>query len=338
MQTPVSGRIEAWKDLLSGAVAGCASRFVVAPLDVLKIRFQLQNEQSVRQAWGQPLVSASDRRYTGVLQALGRIVREEGWTALYKGNVPALAMVVPYAAVQFGTFYQMRQWWNLLFRAETGDVQRYMGTAASVVSGALSGLTASVVVYPLDLLRTRLAVQREPRLYNGLLDAIRTIWVKEGARGFYAGLEPTIVEIVPYVALQFYFYERLRHFRARQVIQQQAESGRFQSENEAVASAESLFIGAITGTAAKWCTLPLDNARKRMQVQSLLSSQRIYRNTLDCCQKIYRSEGVGGLFRGAVPSLLKAAPASGVAFFVYEWMKKQWLVPHHEVSARASAL
>ncbi|KAK4533489.1 hypothetical protein CCYA_CCYA17G4371 [Cyanidiococcus yangmingshanensis] len=338
MQSASSGRLEAWKDVLAGAVAGCASRFVVAPLDVLKIRFQLQNEQIVRQVWGQGPMSDSGKRYTGVAQAVRRIVQEEGWTALYKGNVPALAMVVPYAAVQFGTFYQLRQWWNRLQQAEVNDVQRYMGPTASVVSGALAGLLATVVVYPLDLLRTRLAVQGEPRLYSGLRQAVRMIWENEGLRGFYAGLEPTLVEIVPYVALQFYFYERLRFFRARQVIERQTGPRSIRSEHEAVGSTESFFIGALTGTASKWCTLPLDNARKRMQVQSLLGHQHVYRNTLDCCRKILKAEGVGGLFRGAVPSLLKAAPASGVAFFVYELMKRQWLAPQREVAARTSAL
>jgi len=334
MSSAPAERLEPWKDLLAGAVAGCASRFAVAPLDVLKIRFQLQHEQRVLQAWGLGDAPAVHARYTSVSQAFGRIIKEEGWTALYKGNVPALAMVAPYAAVQFGTFYQLRQWWNQLSEGDNRSLQRYMGATPSVIFGALSGLVASVTVYPLDLLRTRMAVQSEPRLYTGLVDAVRTIWRKEGLRGFYAGLEPTVIEIVPYVALQFYIYEHLRHYQARKNLAQRSSGSGALSEHEAVRSSESFLIGALTGTTAKWCTLPLDNARKRMQVQSITDGPRVYRNTVDCLWRITRAEGVRGLFRGAVPSLLKAAPASGVAFFVYEWMKKLWISPVRTYAAQ----
>ncbi len=62
-------------DATAGAVAGCVQRFVVAPLDVIKIRFQVQVEPVAR---GAATVSALPSKYTSVLQAAITIVREEG--------------------------------------------------------------------------------------------------------------------------------------------------------------------------------------------------------------------------------------------------------------------
>lgn len=68
---------QAGLDAVAGALAGCISRLVIGPLDVLKIRFQVQLE---------PISTAAQRaaarqvasKYTGIGQALKTIVAEEG--------------------------------------------------------------------------------------------------------------------------------------------------------------------------------------------------------------------------------------------------------------------
>ena len=336
-------RLTAGEDLLAGALAGCASRMVVAPLDVIKIRFQVQNEPAI----GQVMRSAASTAppwspYRSVLQAVVRIAREEGWRAFFKGNVPALAMVAPYASVQFATFYQLRQQVNSWRGDGDASVQRYMGGVETVACGIVSGMTATLCTYPLDLLRTRLATQGEPRTYHGVVHAVRTIGRQEGVRGFYQGLSPTLIEIVPYVALQLLIYEKLRHaYHTRERRRRRGGGGGGGGQQTAAPDtlqpAESLTIGAVTGTVSKLLTLPLDNAKKRMQVQGLLQQPRRYRNTWDCCVQVYRAERVPGLFRGAVPSLLKAAPASGIAFLVYERLKAYLLRRKAPRAAAASA-
>ena len=110
--------------LLCGAAAGTASRAVLNPLDVLKIRLQIQQESSstgyatqahlrraslamdasgrLAQRGAETVASTSAvPKYSGALDALRVIVREEGLRGLWRGIVPGLCLVVPYSAVQF---------------------------------------------------------------------------------------------------------------------------------------------------------------------------------------------------------------------------------------------
>jgi len=64
-------------DATAGALAGCVARFVVGPLDVIKIRFQVQLEPIARAAGGVSQLGVASK-YTGLKQALVTIVREEG--------------------------------------------------------------------------------------------------------------------------------------------------------------------------------------------------------------------------------------------------------------------
>lgn len=271
-------------DLLCGAAAGTAARLVVAPLDVLKIRFQVQS--STRGLYA----------YSRVTSAIHSIVSTEGVRALWKGNVPALMMVTPYAALQLAAFYQLRQ--NKILTAEP---------YASLLQGAFAGGFATVCTYPLDLLRTRFAAQTEPKQYHTLRHAVALIYTRDGMRGFYAGLVPTLIEIVPYISLHFAFYEGAKD---------RALKGR-----DGLQTYETLAIGAASGTASKLVTLPLDNAKKLMQVDGQFGGSG-YRGMADVLTGVWKRDGIRGWFRGVTPSLMKAAPNSAITFAVYETAKR----------------
>lgn len=82
--------------VFAGALSSFITRATCQPLDVLKIRFQLQVEP----------VSAksSASKYKSLIQAVTLITREEGLIALWKGHVPAQLLSVVYGAAQFWAF------------------------------------------------------------------------------------------------------------------------------------------------------------------------------------------------------------------------------------------
>ncbi|CDF37268.1 unnamed protein product [Chondrus crispus] len=276
-----------FQDLLCGALAGCSARMMVAPLDVLKIRFQIQSE------------TRGLYRYASMSSAVRSILAHEGLRAFWKGNVPALLMVTPYASVQLASFYQLKQ-------LALNIPEPYK----SLLFGAISGAGATLCTYPMDLLRTRFAAQSEPRSYNSIRQAVSVIYNTQGLRGFYAGLGPTLVEIVPYVSLHFTWYEGMKG----QVLKR--------TRSDSLKPAESLVVGAVSGTASKLFTLPLDNAKKLMQVEDQFLGKRNtsspYRGIAHVLSRIWRREGLRGWFRGTAPSLVKAAPNSAITFTVYE--------------------
>ncbi|GAB1310908.1 mitochondrial thiamine pyrophosphate transporter [Madurella fahalii] len=286
----------------AGATSGLISRFVIAPLDVVKIRLQLQTHSlsdplTHRDLHGGPI-------YKGTLPTLRHILRAEGITGLWKGNVPAELLYVCYSAVQFTTY-----------RSATILLHRTLGEGAlpnpaeSFVAGALAGGTATAATYPLDLLRTRFAAQGNDRVYPSLRRAVVQIGRDEGPRGFFRGLGPGLAQIIPFMGVFFAVYETLRPRL---------------SELDLPFSSGGAVAGTIASVTAKTGTFPLDLVRKRIQVQGPTRRRYVHKNIpeyggmVDTVRMILRNEGLRGLYRGLTVSLLKAAPASAVTMWTYE--------------------
>ncbi|XP_072961277.1 mitochondrial thiamine diphosphate carrier 2-like isoform X2 [Typha angustifolia] len=217
----------AFIDSLAGAIAGGISRTVTSPLDVIKIRFQVQLEPTSSWAVLQRELYAPSK-YTGILQASRDIFREEGLPGFWRGNVPALLMYMPYTAIQFTVLHKFKT-----FAAGSSKTEDHLHLSPylSYVSGALAGCAATLGSYPFDLLRTILASQGEPKVYPTMRSAFIDIINTRGIQGLYYGLSPTLVEIVPYAGLQFGSYDTLKRWMMIEGLQRHPKYGaRIESE------------------------------------------------------------------------------------------------------------
>ncbi|KAH6808717.1 Mitochondrial substrate carrier family protein [Perilla frutescens var. frutescens] len=312
-------------DASAGAISGAVSRTVTSPLDVIKIRFQVQLEPTTqwallrREAYGQS-------KYTGMLQATKDIFREEGLPGFWRGNVPALLMVMPYTAIQFTVLHKLKSFVSGSSKSEDHiNISPYL----SYVSGAFAGCAATVGSYPFDLIRTILASQGEPKVYPNMRSAFSDILGNRGIRGLYAGLTPTLIEIIPYAGLQFGTYDTFKRWamawnRYRSTYAVEAD--------DAPSSFQLFLCGLAAGTCAKGVCHPLDVVKKRFQVEGLQRDprygarveHRAYRNMHDALRQILHREGWAGLYKGITPSVIKAAPAGAVTFVAYEFTS-DWL-------------
>ncbi|KAF4335722.1 TPC1-mitochondrial transport [Fusarium beomiforme] len=283
----------------AGAIAGLVSRFVVAPLDVVKIRLQLQPY-----SLSHPIAALRNApAYQGAFATLKHILKHEGVTGLWKGNVPAELMYVCYGAVQFTTYRSTTLFLRTAFPTRLPDA------AESFIAGAASGAAATTITYPLDLLRTRFAAQGRHRVYESLRGAVWDIKRDEGWRGFFRGIGPGLGQIVPFMGIFFVTYESLR--TSLEGLRMPWGSG------DATAG---MFASIISKTAV----FPLDLVRKRIQVQGPARRQYVYHNIPEYATarsallSILRTEGFRGLYKGLTISLLKSAPASAVTLWTYE--------------------
>lgn len=314
-------------DSTAGAIAGGISRTVTSPLDVIKIRFQVQLEPTT--SW--PLLRSNlsgTSKYTGMFQATKDILREEGLPGFWRGNVPALLMVMPYTAIQFTVLHKLKTFASGSSKSED-HIQ--LSPYLSYVSGALAGCAATVGSYPFDLLRTILASQGEPKVYPTMRSAFVDIVRARGFRGLYAGLSPTLVEIIPYAGLQFGTYDTFKRWTLAWNRIRASNSGLNYTE-DGITSFQLFLCGLAAGTCAKLVCHPLDVVKKRFQVEGLPRhprygarvEHRAYKNMFHALRQILQMEGWAGLYKGIVPSTVKAAPAGAVTFVAYEYTS-DWL-------------
>ncbi|GBC09381.1 hypothetical protein RclHR1_08800014 [Rhizophagus clarus] len=321
-QAVASSQLSSIEISICGAVAGLVSRFVASPLDVIKIRLQLQPGRPIN-----PLSSSHQkvhnsgtlRKYNGMSHAIKLIIREEGIRGLWNGNLSAEYLYLSYGAVQFLTYQQMQ---NLFKRMDSNQNEK-LGINKILqpfLSGAVCGTTATIVTYPFDLLRTRFAAQGEKRIYKGLRHAVKQIYAQEGYRGFYRGVTASVVQIIPYMGLMFGSYELLKKLFRK------LEDKHIWFHN--LRATEDLLSGAIAGIVSKAGVFPLDLVRKRLQVQGpnrtdyFISNVPLYSSSFMCIKEILRCDGIFGLYKGLMPALIKSAPVSAVTFFVYGYTKR----------------
>ncbi|KAH8850538.1 Mitochondrial thiamine pyrophosphate carrier [Schistosoma japonicum] len=188
--------------LLAGSVSGFVARAVVQPLDVIKIRFQLQME---------PIEISRTSKYQGLIQAVRCISKEEGTIAFWKGHVPAQIQSMAFTSVQFLSFEVILSWLHENNSLLISD-NKILGLpitykpVGNFLCGCGAGFVAAVMTQPLDVLRTRFIAQGEPKTYGSMSHAAACIISREGARGFFRGIVPSLLLIAPQTGIQFAIY------------------------------------------------------------------------------------------------------------------------------------
>lgn len=283
------------KSLLAGGVAGMCAKTAVAPLDRVKILLQAQNKHY---------------KQLGVAASLKKVVTNEGTLALFKGNTAQMVRVFPYGALQFTSFELFK---TLLPSLGLGWLGKEAHTM-KFVAGSLAGLTAVSATFPLDTIRARLAFQVVGETkYQGILHAGGSIMRTEGAVGLYRGLTPTLLGIIPYAGLSFYFFELLKTKLLKHFLWARSKSP--SGEMTLVLSAK-LLCGGLAGALSQTISYPLDVARRKMQLGVGGNMRGVLVNT-------YNQEGiVRGLFRGMSVNYVRAIPMTAISFSVYESMKQ----------------
>ncbi|VFV31559.1 calcium-binding mitochondrial [Lynx pardinus] len=274
-----------WKQLVAGAVAGAVSRTGTAPLDRLKVFMQ---------------VHASKTNKLNILGGLRNMIREGGMRSLWRGNGINVLKIAPESAIKFMAYEQIK-------RAIRGQ-QESLHVQERFVAGSLAGATAQTIIYPMEVLKTRLTLRRTGQ-YKGLLDCARQILEREGTRALYRGYLPNMLGIIPYACTDLAVYETLRCFWLK--------SGRDMENPSGLVSLSSVTLSTTCGQMASY---PLTLVRTRMQAQDTVKGS----NPTMCgiFRRILAQQGWPGLYRGMTPTLLKVLPAGGISYVVYEAMKK----------------
>ncbi|WIA09470.1 hypothetical protein OEZ85_008871 [Tetradesmus obliquus] len=183
-------------------------------------------------------------------------------------------------------------------------------------SGAIAGALTATFVCPLDVLKTRLQVQRIASSQRvGIAGGLAGIVRQEGFGGLYRGLTPTLMALLPNWAVYFTVYGRLKTTLTTR------PGGRTVPATPAI----HMTAAAGAGVATLIVTNPLWVIKTRLQTQHMAigygkASLRPYRGTFDALARITREEGLRGLYSGLAPSMAGICHVA-IQFPLYEASK-----------------
>jgi solute carrier family 25 protein 42 len=321
------------KSFFAGGLSGATAKTIIAPLDRVKIIFQISN------------LPYSPR---AVVQELGRTLQVEGFRALFRGNAAQVLRVYPYSGIQLSAFDRYAR---TIVRMRPRKAQAPIQAGAKVrgptsvagtlnpleklVAGAGAGATSVVLTYPLDSMRARLAVQLETRGLDAkryadmsLMQSFQAMRQEHGLGSFYRGVTPTLLGILPYAGISFATFETLK------------QTVRDETGSEPTTLVR-LLCGGVAGLAGQAFTYPLDIVRRRMQTEGFTplhahaqtaeggtaatnpNWQHLKRaGMVETLKRIYRREGVRGFFKGFSMNVVKGPLSVGVSFTTYDLLKR----------------
>uniref|UniRef100_A0A8P4KPJ4 EF-hand domain-containing protein n=1 Tax=Dicentrarchus labrax TaxID=13489 RepID=A0A8P4KPJ4_DICLA len=176
---------------LAGCLAGAIAQTAIYPMEVLKTRLTLRKT-------GQ---------YSGIADCAKQIIQREGVSAFYKGYLPNMLSIVPYAGIDLAVYETLKFSWLNRNRGLADP-----GVMVLVGCGAVSSTCGQLASYPLALIRTRMQAQAlvkgSPKLSMSTL--LYNIVTQEGLAGLYRGISPNLLKVIPAVSVSYVVYEYTR--------------------------------------------------------------------------------------------------------------------------------
>ena len=303
------------RQALAGAGAGALTKTIVAPLERIKILFQIQGMQGKM---------GEHTKYRGLRQSIGLIVREEGVLALWRGNGANCVRVVPVYALKFSFNDAFKDMVRADQRSGTDD----LSVTQRMMAGTLAGLCQTTITYPLELIRTRLSLGAALSgiEYKGIVDCLKQTVRHEGITALYKGIGPTYVSGAPYVGLQMTFFDVYKLLLMPSSSHSDGgdgngDSGTGYRGNFLGNIGRMMVAGAFAGMTAQTITYPGDTIRRRMQSNGIGGRKRIYKNSWQCFTKVIADEGIVGLFQGLGINIIRGIPGAAIQFAAYETLK-----------------
>ncbi|CAN6937790.1 unnamed protein product [Brassica oleracea] len=172
-----------------------------------------------------------------------------------------------------------------------------------------SGAIAATFVCPLDVIKTRLQVHGLPETRRGsvIITSLGNILKKEGIRGMYRGLSPTIIALLPNWAVYFSVYGKLKDL--------------LQSSDGKLSIGANMVAAAGAGASTSIATNPLWVVKTRLMTQGMRPDVVPYKSMLSAFSRICKEEGFRGLYSGVIPSLVGVSHVA-IQFPVYEKIKQ----------------
>lgn len=259
-------------------------------------------------------------RYTGTLDVFYKVVRQEGFSRLWRGTNASLALAVPTVGIYLPCYDIFRNFMEEFTSSNAPSMTPYV----PLVAGSVARSLACVTCYPVELARTRMQAFRgaqtgakPPGVWKTLAEVISPIRTTNNCqklqsyRVLWTGLGAQLARDVPFSAICWSTLEPIRR-RILSVVGEQSSAANLLGAN--------FCAGFIAGSLAAAATCPLDVAKTRRQIEKN-SARALTMTTKQTLLEIWRDGGMKGLFTGVGPRVARAGPSVGIVVSFYEVVK-----------------
>ncbi|CAJ1013672.1 putative Mitochondrial carrier protein [Leishmania utingensis] len=285
------------REMLAGSLGGASATVIEYPMDTIKVRLQ-----------------DDGKRYGGILQCIRTIAKEEGAVnGLFRGlPAPVIGAACENAILFVSYRLAIDEFQKVTYgHCDPPNQEPYLAVS---VAGAAGGVVVSQVLTPAELIKCKMQIQNtlpvDERIYKNSLDCAAVTYRRRGIRGLFRG--HTAMMVREAVGCAFYFLAFQYVIRL------------FLSEGQRFHEAPPWvhFLGGGCAGVAFWTsTYPVDAVKTKQQT---MKADYLKLNFRQACARLYKTEGMRGLFRGYSITAVRAFPGNAVLIAVYEQVNALW--------------
>lgn len=182
---------DAWTKLLK-MTTGALTAVITNPIWVIKTRMLSTS-------------SSHPGAYSSILDGTRQIFETDGIIGFYRGLIPSL-FGVSHGALQFMAYEQLK-----IYRGSSNlRHQQELSALDFLILSGLAKVFAGSATYPYQVVRARLQSYDADQTYRSARDVLVQVWKQEGLGGFYKGLGPNLLRVLPSTWVTFLVYEKMK--------------------------------------------------------------------------------------------------------------------------------
>ncbi|KAJ8544056.1 hypothetical protein K7X08_025674 [Anisodus acutangulus] len=302
---------------IASIIAGCSTH----PLDLIKVRMQLQGESpatvpNLRPALAFhsgatnihiPAPTVAPPRVGPVAVGV-KIIQQEGVAALFSGVSATVLRQTLYSTTRMGLYDMLKQKWT---DPDNGN----MPLSRKILAGLIAGGIGAAVGNPADVAMVRMQADgrlpmAQRRNYKSVVDAITQMSKSEGVTSLWRGSSLTVNRAMLVTASQLASYDEFKEMILRKGLMKDGLG------THVTASFAAGFVAAVASN-------PVDVIKTRvmnMKVEPGMAPP--YNGALDCAMKTIKAEGPMALYKGFIPTISRQGPFTIVLFVTLEQVRK----------------
>lgn len=307
---------------IASIIAGCSTH----PLDLMKVRMQLQGENAPKPnpvqilrpalAFGQTGTTTIHVGSTpvpqprvGLISVGVRLVQQEGVTALFSGISATVLRQTLYSTTRMGLYEVLKNKWT---DREAGGT---MPLVRKIEAGLIAGGVGAAIGNPADVAMVRMQADgrlppAQQRNYKSVVDAITRMAKQEGVTSLWRGSSLTVNRAMLVTASQLASYDQFKEMILEKGVMRDGLG------THVTASFAAGFVAAVASN-------PVDVIKTRvMNMKVEAGKEPPYAGALDCALKTVRAEGPLALYKGFIPTISRQGPFTVVLFVTLEQVRK----------------